>query len=275
MGSNLDDAYVLRWSEFQCNVTNSFQSLRVEEDFFDVTLACDEDNQVQAHKVILAASSGYFRGLLKRNPGPNPVLIMPSNVTFRELSHLLDFMYNGEVSIVQDEIESFMSLAEMLKIKGLVEEEKKQDKMAPPQPKMPKLPPGINVNVRRRVSSNSDFYYCSPSPQHAKKARIDKRGKAAASHASQNQMNNPPMPPPPMPPPPPPPPSHPTSSGTMAEEEDDGMINETREVGASSGSGCGGSGTASTGVGPDSSSEGLEDMSERYACSGDFNTPTG
>ena len=120
MGSN-HDAYVLRWSEFQCNVTTSFQSLRGEEDFFDVTLACDEDHQVQAHKVILAASSGFFRGLLKRNPGPNPILIMPPNVTFSELSHLLDFMYNGEVSVTEDDLNVFMEAASKLQLVGLTD----------------------------------------------------------------------------------------------------------------------------------------------------------
>ena len=53
--------------------------------------------QVQAHKVILAASSGYFRSILKRNPGPNPILIMPPDVKHNDLASILEFIYHGEV----------------------------------------------------------------------------------------------------------------------------------------------------------------------------------
>jgi hypothetical protein len=43
-------------------------------------------------QVVLAASSGFFRGLLKRNPARHPVLVMPPNVRFDELETLVDFM---------------------------------------------------------------------------------------------------------------------------------------------------------------------------------------
>ena len=59
----------------------------------------------------------FARSLLKRNPGQHPVLIMPPGVRFAELAYLVDFMYHGEVSILQDEIQSFMNLAELLKVK--------------------------------------------------------------------------------------------------------------------------------------------------------------
>ena len=42
---------------------------------------------------------------------------MPPGVRFAELAYLVDFMYHGEVSILQDEIQSFMNLAELLKVK--------------------------------------------------------------------------------------------------------------------------------------------------------------
>jgi hypothetical protein len=98
MGSTSRESYVLRWAEFQCNMANSFSSLRDERDFFDVTVAVDENHQLQAHRVVLAASSGFFKGVLKKNPAAHPVLIMPPGVKFSELSYLVDFMYQGEVS---------------------------------------------------------------------------------------------------------------------------------------------------------------------------------
>ena len=61
MGS-ANESFVLRWNDFQANIANSFSSFREAEDFFDVTVAAvDSEQQLQAHKVILAASSGFFR----------------------------------------------------------------------------------------------------------------------------------------------------------------------------------------------------------------------
>ena len=46
------------------SVVSSFRRLKEEEDFVDVTLACNS-KQFTAHKVVLSACSPYFRRLLK------------------------------------------------------------------------------------------------------------------------------------------------------------------------------------------------------------------
>jgi hypothetical protein len=58
----------------QC-IKTTFQDLRDQTDFMDVTLCC-EGEQVRAHKVILSACSVTFRHLLKVNPAPNPVILL-------------------------------------------------------------------------------------------------------------------------------------------------------------------------------------------------------
>ena len=57
----------LQWNDFQDNVRNAFGSLRDTNDFIDVTLACDDGRQIEAHKVVLAASSPIFQRILKGN----------------------------------------------------------------------------------------------------------------------------------------------------------------------------------------------------------------
>ena len=54
----------LRWDNFSQSVASSFRRLKEEEDFVDVTLACNS-KQFTAHKVVLSACSPYFRRLLK------------------------------------------------------------------------------------------------------------------------------------------------------------------------------------------------------------------
>ena len=45
----------LQWNDFKQNINAAFGDLRGDKDFTDVTLACEDGQQVEAHKVILAA----------------------------------------------------------------------------------------------------------------------------------------------------------------------------------------------------------------------------
>jgi hypothetical protein len=113
------EKFCLRWNDFETNISAGFRELRNEKDFFDVTLACD-DSQVQAHKVILSACSPFFRNILRRNPHQHPLLYL-KGVKYTELQSVLNFMYLGEVSVAQEELNSFLSVAEDLKVKGLTQ----------------------------------------------------------------------------------------------------------------------------------------------------------
>lgn len=56
--------FCLRWNNYQSSITSAFENLRDDEDFVDVTLACD-GRSLKAHRVVLSACSPYFRELLK------------------------------------------------------------------------------------------------------------------------------------------------------------------------------------------------------------------
>ena len=72
----MSEKLCLRWNDFQGNVNSAFGSLREDSDFADVTLACEDGHQVEVHKVVLAASSPFFKSLLKRNKHTNPLVYM-------------------------------------------------------------------------------------------------------------------------------------------------------------------------------------------------------
>merc|ERR1711892_1527405 len=109
----------LHWKDFEANMTVALKDLREEKDFFDVTIACD-DNQIQAHKVILSACSTFFRNLLRRNPHQHPLLYL-KGVQYKDLLRILDFMYNGEVNVAEEELKQFLAVAADLKVKGLTQ----------------------------------------------------------------------------------------------------------------------------------------------------------
>ena len=72
--SKMSEKLCLKWKDFQENVNAAFGSLREDNEFADVTLACEDGQQIEAHKVILAASSPFFQALLRRNRHPHPLI---------------------------------------------------------------------------------------------------------------------------------------------------------------------------------------------------------
>jgi hypothetical protein len=146
MSNNPGEKFCLRWNEFEKNISTSFRELREDKDFFDVTLAC-ENNQIQAHKVILSACSPFFRSVLKQNPHQHPLLYL-KGVRYEDITSVLSCMYHGEVNISQDELNSFLEVAEDLKVKGLTQNnlnEEKSEIKPPAERKMLKQSPVLPI----------------------------------------------------------------------------------------------------------------------------------
>ncbi len=131
-----DENYCLRWNDYEKKYAETFRVLRDDEYFTDVTLAT-EGHSVKAHRVILSACSNYFHAILKTmSPWQHPVLLL-QDVRSSDLNSLMDFIYFGQASVSQDSLQSFLRVAEKLKIKGLCES------LAPPPPPPP--PPPLPV----------------------------------------------------------------------------------------------------------------------------------
>ena len=154
MGS---EKFCLRWNDFESNISSAFRELRDDKDFFDITLAC-EDEQIQAHKVILSACSPFFRNVLRRNPHQHPLLYL-KGVKFIDLQSVLNFMYHGEVNVAQEELNSFLAVAEDLRVKGLTQN---QSQSEPPkresQQPLPRPPQQIKSTPRAPDRENIPTY---------------------------------------------------------------------------------------------------------------------
>ncbi|KAG5326768.1 BRC1 protein, partial [Acromyrmex heyeri] len=107
----------LKWNSFLSNIATSFESLWEEEGLVDVTLTSD-GQCLTAHKVILSASSPFFKKVFQTNPCQHPVIIL-QDVHFSELEALLIFIYKGEVNIEQKNLPALLKAAETLQIRGL------------------------------------------------------------------------------------------------------------------------------------------------------------
>merc|ERR1719187_980249 len=114
-----EEKLCLKWNDFQENAISAFGTLREDREFADVTLACEDGQQVEAHKVILASSSPFFLNLLKRNKHPHPLIYM-RGLKSEDLVAMIDFLYFGEANVYQENLDSFLAVAEELQLKGLM-----------------------------------------------------------------------------------------------------------------------------------------------------------
>ena len=112
------EKFCLQWNEFKENITISFKELRNDKDFMDVTLACEDGRQIEAHKTVLVSSSPFFMELLKKHKHPHPLIYM-RGIKSNNLATIMDFLYYGEANVLQDNLESFLALAEEFKLKGI------------------------------------------------------------------------------------------------------------------------------------------------------------
>ena len=112
------EKFCLKLAYFQNNVYNAFRSLRKDEDFTDITLACEDGQELEAHKVILAAVSPIFQKLLKTKKHAHPLIYM-RGIKSANLMAIVNFVYNGEVSIYQEDLQDFLSVAKELKLTGI------------------------------------------------------------------------------------------------------------------------------------------------------------
>ena len=108
----------LQWNDFKENISTSFGDLRSDKGFTDVTLVSEDGQQVEAHKVVLASSSPFFKELLRKNIHPHPLVYMRA-LKSEDLVAMVDFLYLGEANVFQENLDSFLALAEELKLKGL------------------------------------------------------------------------------------------------------------------------------------------------------------
>ena len=116
----MTEKFNLSWNEFESCASNTFKDLLSDKDFTDVTLACDDGKQIQAHKVILSSCSPMFNKILKNNPHQHPLVYL-NGIRFSELQCLIKFIYLGQTEVEQDYLEMFMKAAIDLQIKGLCE----------------------------------------------------------------------------------------------------------------------------------------------------------
>ena len=83
-----------------------------------MTLACEDGQQMEAHKIVLAASSPFLEKILQKSKHPHPLIYL-KGFQSKDFASILDFLYSGEAYVHQEDLDSFLAIAEEIQLKGL------------------------------------------------------------------------------------------------------------------------------------------------------------
>jgi len=112
------DLFRLKWNNHNSNISSVISTLYSEEKFCDVTLGA-EGHYVQAHRLVLIACSEYFQTLLSPITAHQHPIFILEGIKLDDLKAILDYMYLGQVSVRQDQLQSVLKSSETLRVKSL------------------------------------------------------------------------------------------------------------------------------------------------------------
>merc|ERR1712129_247037 len=118
MGMQSVNQILLSWPQLETNRTNVVNELLDNRSFVDATIVCDDDDQIEAHRVLLSASSSFFKNIFERNSHNHPLLYIQGSKK-KDMLAIMDFIYSGKTSVLVDDLDRFMNLANNLEVKGL------------------------------------------------------------------------------------------------------------------------------------------------------------
>ena len=104
------------------NFKDVIKDLQETECLSDVTLVCNDNSNIKAHKFVLIGSSPVLRAMLLKSSHRDTIVYL-RGVDRNELEWLLQFMYLGQAQVPQTQLQSFIELAKDLKMKGIYNED--------------------------------------------------------------------------------------------------------------------------------------------------------
>nr|CAI5866157.1 unnamed protein product [Callosobruchus analis] len=145
--------FAVNWNNHMNHVKQAFDDLWSNSELTDVTLYAD-GKKIGAHRMLLSACSSYFRDLFRAFPQEHPIVVL-KGVNYVVLTHILKFIYNGEVSVDSEVFDRFLQTAEYLQISGLSERENVGNNVKSTDEKPEQEEIKHKVRRRKRKSSNS------------------------------------------------------------------------------------------------------------------------
>ena len=174
-----EDRFCLKWNDFQESISSALGPLLSSSpELCDVTLQCGPltSDSLQCHRLVLAACSHWFSNIFKtvHTSNRHPVIVL-WDTAVQDMRLLLDFMYHGLVNVKQENLNSFLGLAERLGVRGLTQPEKQSqrseqdiqevEEVAVVKEEQPKYEEGGElVQLEGEAGYDVDYYDAEPGP---------------------------------------------------------------------------------------------------------------
>lgn len=146
----MDQQFRLKWNNHCNTLLQVFGTLLKTETLVDCTIGAD-GQYLKAHKVVVSACSPYFQSLFTEHFDKHPIIIL-KDIKFTELQSMIDYMYEGEVNISQDQLPSFLKAAASIQLKGLTQNAKSEPPMVETPPSSHHNKPLPQLNTSRSSS---------------------------------------------------------------------------------------------------------------------------
>lgn len=123
---NGQEEFLLKWNDHHNSFFSIVQDLCASELLTDVTLACGSGDPIifEAHKLMLSVCSTFFRNILTRKRADryqaHPIVFL-KDVEPRHMEQLLQYMYRGEINVLQNDLGPLIETARALQVKGLAD----------------------------------------------------------------------------------------------------------------------------------------------------------
>ena len=110
------DKYRISHTEYHVKLHRALFDMQESSTLTDVTLVCDDQMQLNAHKVILCASSSVLKGILDNfAPNSNSVIYL-RGIKHEEMQAIINFIYVGEAIFSLDRMSEFINVAKNLDV---------------------------------------------------------------------------------------------------------------------------------------------------------------
>ena len=108
----MQEMFSLTWEKFSSHLLEIFKGIKTSGQLHDVTLVC-ADGEINAHKLILFGGSNFFQSVLTKSSHQHPLIYL-KGIKVKYLQAIIDFVYNGEVKIAEEDLKIQKMISKIL-----------------------------------------------------------------------------------------------------------------------------------------------------------------
>ena len=116
----MGEKFNISWHTFEVHLKEMLQEMFMSPNFSDVTIVCDDQKKIKAHRNVLSASSPIFKNILQQHgeESKHPIIYL-RGIQHSEMESIMQFVYYGQATFYQERINELLAVAKNLEIKGL------------------------------------------------------------------------------------------------------------------------------------------------------------